>query len=115
MSTFTEAGLLAKTGLNDAGLGVTLNFLASDADGGLDGMPIHLLLRMLLEEGTDHGDRIPDTLQALISARIDRLPAGEKILLQRGSIIGRVFWPGALAALSPEYDADDAWPIRHSG
>ena len=49
MSTFTEAGLLAKTGLNDAGLGVTLNFLASDTDGGLDGMPIHLLLRMLLD------------------------------------------------------------------
>jgi class 3 adenylate cyclase/tetratricopeptide (TPR) repeat protein len=64
-------------------------------------------VRMLLEEGTDHTDRIPDTLQALISARIDRLPAGEKILLQRGSVIGRVFWAGALAALSPEYDGDE--------
>src|SRR4029450_913858 len=63
--------------------------------------------RMLLEEGADHGDRIPDTLQALIGARIDRLPAGQKILLQRGSVIGRVFWAGALAALSPEYDADE--------
>jgi class 3 adenylate cyclase/tetratricopeptide (TPR) repeat protein len=64
-------------------------------------------VRMLLEEGADHGDRIPDTLQALIGARIDRLPAGQKILLQRGSVIGRVFWAGALAALSPEYDADE--------
>jgi class 3 adenylate cyclase/tetratricopeptide (TPR) repeat protein len=64
-------------------------------------------VRMLLEEGADHGDRIPDTLQALIGARIDRLPAGQKILLQRGSVIGRVFWAGAIAALSPEYDADE--------
>jgi class 3 adenylate cyclase/tetratricopeptide (TPR) repeat protein len=64
-------------------------------------------IRMLLEEGADHSDRIPDTLQALIGARIDRLPAGQKILLQRGSVIGRVFWAGAIAALSPEYDADE--------
>jgi len=63
-------------------------------------------VRMLLEEGA-HGDRIPDTLQALIAARIDRLPAGEKVVLQRGSVIGRVFWAGAVDHLSPEYDADD--------
>jgi len=63
-------------------------------------------VRMLLEEGA-HGDRIPDTMQALIAARIDRLPAGEKVILQRGSVIGRVFWAGAVDHLSPEYDADD--------
>jgi predicted ATPase/class 3 adenylate cyclase len=64
-------------------------------------------VRMLLEEGPDGGDRIPDTLQALIGARIDRLPAGEKILLQRGSVMGRTFFAGALDHLSPEYDADE--------
>src|SRR5215210_2126231 len=64
-------------------------------------------VRMLLEEGGDEGDRIPDSLQALISARIDRLPAGEKIILQRGSVIGRVFWAGAIDHLSTEYDADE--------
>jgi class 3 adenylate cyclase/tetratricopeptide (TPR) repeat protein len=64
-------------------------------------------VRMLLEEGVAGGDRIPDTLQALIGARIDRLPAGQKIVLQRGSVIGRVFWAGAINHLSPEYDADD--------
>ncbi len=62
-------------------------------------------VRMLLEEGA--GDRIPDTLQALIAARIDRLPAGEKVLLQRGSVIGRTFWAGAIDHLSPEYDANE--------
>ena len=64
-------------------------------------------VRMLLEEGIDGSDRIPDTLQALIGARIDRLPAGEKVLLQRGSVMGRTFFAGALDYLSPEYDADE--------
>jgi class 3 adenylate cyclase/tetratricopeptide (TPR) repeat protein len=64
-------------------------------------------VRMLLEQGTGGGDRIPDTLQALIGARIDRLPAGEKIVLQRGSVIGRTFWSGAIDHLSREYDSDE--------
>jgi class 3 adenylate cyclase/tetratricopeptide (TPR) repeat protein len=64
-------------------------------------------VRMLLEEGVDGSDRIPDTLQALIGARIDRLPPGEKVLLQRGSVMGRTFFAGALDYLSPEYDADE--------
>jgi isopenicillin-N N-acyltransferase-like protein len=72
LSTFTEAGLLAKTGLNDAGLGVTLNFLASDADGGLDGMPIHLLLRMLLDgcRSAADADRLLDGSAVSASAAI---------------------------------------------
>jgi class 3 adenylate cyclase/tetratricopeptide (TPR) repeat protein len=64
-------------------------------------------VRMLLEQGGDGSDRIPDSLQALIGARIDRLPAGEKVILQRGAVIGRVFWAGAIDYLSPEYDADE--------
>jgi class 3 adenylate cyclase/tetratricopeptide (TPR) repeat protein len=64
-------------------------------------------VRMLLEEGADGGDRIPDSLQAMIAARIDRLPAGAKIVLQRGSVIGRTFWAGAIDHLSPEYDSDE--------
>src|SRR4051812_25116206 len=64
-------------------------------------------IRMLLEEGVERGDRIPDTLQALIGARIDRLPPGEKILLQRGAVMGRTFFAGAVDHLSAEYDADE--------
>ena len=43
---------------------------------------------------------IPDTLQALIAARIDRLEPGSKAMLQRASVIGRSFWAGALEHLS---------------
>ena len=59
--------------------------------------------RMLLEGGTS-SKRIPDTLQAMIAARIDRLPRNEKRVLQRASVIGRIFWEGAVAHLMDELD-----------
>jgi class 3 adenylate cyclase len=62
-------------------------------------------MRMLAEEGSDWLDRIPDTLQAMIGARIDRLPPEAKAVLQRAAVIGRIFWPGALARLSPDLDS----------
>jgi class 3 adenylate cyclase/tetratricopeptide (TPR) repeat protein len=57
-------------------------------------------IRMLLERGGSV-ERIPDTVQALIGARIDRLPPLHRSLLRRAAVIGRVFWIGALAHLSP--------------
>jgi class 3 adenylate cyclase/tetratricopeptide (TPR) repeat protein len=67
-------------------------------------------IRMLVESGSGNGsaDRIPDTLQALIAARIDHLPPAAKTLLQRGSVIGRMFWKGALEYLSPDVEGTDA-------
>ncbi len=56
--------------------------------------------RMLAEtEGSDLA--LPETVQGLIAARIDGLAPEEKTLLQDASVIGKVFWPGALA------DADE--------
>jgi len=61
-------------------------------------------IRMLIDTGSSGAvpDRIPDTLQALIAARIDQLSPDAKALLQRASVIGRVFWKGALEHLSPD-------------
>jgi class 3 adenylate cyclase/tetratricopeptide (TPR) repeat protein len=61
-------------------------------------------IRMLVESGTGNGsaERVPDTLQALIAARIDHLDPGAKTLLQRASVVGRVFWLGALEHLAPD-------------
>ena len=51
--------------------------------------------RMLAEH--DGGDLpLPETVQGLIAARIDALSPAEKALLQNASVIGKVFWPGAL-------------------
>lgn len=62
-ATVTEAGILAKIGLNDAGLGVCLNILRTSADGGTDGTPIHILLRRVLET-TSTVDEAIDLLTA---------------------------------------------------
>jgi class 3 adenylate cyclase/tetratricopeptide (TPR) repeat protein len=56
-------------------------------------------VRMLSEANGGGIERIPDTLQALIAARIDHLPPGEKELLQGAAVMGRIFWKGALAEL----------------
>jgi class 3 adenylate cyclase/tetratricopeptide (TPR) repeat protein len=42
---------------------------------------------------------LPESIQAIIAARLDALPPGEKALLQDASVIGRGFWAGALVAL----------------
>jgi class 3 adenylate cyclase/tetratricopeptide (TPR) repeat protein len=88
------------------------NLLQADARAALldktEGNPLFVeeTVRMLAEcEGrplTEFAERIPDTLQALIAARIDRLPLEEKAVLQRASVIGRTFWGGAIAELTPE-------------
>lgn len=54
--TLTEAGMLVKTGLNSAGVGLCLTMLATDRDGpGADrppGVPYHVLARATLEADT---------------------------------------------------------------
>jgi class 3 adenylate cyclase/tetratricopeptide (TPR) repeat protein len=51
---------------------------------------------------------IPDTVQALIAARIDRLDPVSKAVLQRASVVGRTFWGGAIEYLSRGEGIDDA-------
>ncbi len=50
--TVVEAGLLAKTGMNAAGLGLVTNALVTDADAGEPGLPYHVLLRAILNCAT---------------------------------------------------------------
>jgi class 3 adenylate cyclase/tetratricopeptide (TPR) repeat protein len=62
-------------------------------------------IRMVLERGGNGSvERIPDSLQALIGARIDRLPPTHRSLLRRAAVVGRVFWVGALEHLSPDVE-----------
>jgi class 3 adenylate cyclase/tetratricopeptide (TPR) repeat protein len=42
---------------------------------------------------------LPDSVQALIAARLDTLSAERKSLLQDAAVIGKVFWAGALASM----------------
>jgi class 3 adenylate cyclase/tetratricopeptide (TPR) repeat protein len=43
---------------------------------------------------------VPRSIQALIAARLDTLPAEEKRVLQDAAVAGRIFWLGAAAHLS---------------
>jgi class 3 adenylate cyclase len=52
----------------------------------------------LVADGVDLG--IPDSVQGVVAARIDLLPAEEKSALQAASVVGRSFTPGDLAVLT---------------
>jgi class 3 adenylate cyclase/tetratricopeptide (TPR) repeat protein len=71
-----------------------------------EGNPLFLeeTARMLAEDEGAVLKRIPDSVQALIAARIDALDPEDKRVLQRAALVGRVFWRGALDALSPGLD-----------
>ncbi len=43
---------------------------------------------------------LPRSIQGLIAARLDSLPDDERALLQDAAVVGRVFWSGAVVALS---------------
>jgi class 3 adenylate cyclase len=64
-------------------------------------------VHMLEDRGAVLGDLgpvgagVPDTVQALIAARLDALDPDDRGLLQAASVIGDRFWRGALASLVP--------------
>lgn len=77
-ATLTEAGLLAKIGLNSAGLAVGLNFLTWSGDGGLQGLPIHVLLRAILDRCATATDALVLLLGAPVSASSSLTIAGDE-------------------------------------
>ena len=47
---------------------------------------------------------IPPSIQALLAARLDRLDPLERTVLERGAVVGKEFWRGAVTELSPAED-----------
>jgi tetratricopeptide (TPR) repeat protein len=45
---------------------------------------------------------VPPTIQALLSARLDRLGAMDRVVAERGAVIGQIFFRGAVEELSPD-------------
>ena len=93
-----------------------------------EGVPLYAVetVRMLLNDGrleqadgTYHpvGDltelAMPETLHALIAARLDGLDAAERSLLQDASVIGLTFSAAALAAVSGQAVPDVERHLRH--
>ncbi|MBV1851943.1 C45 family autoproteolytic acyltransferase/hydolase [Catellatospora tritici] len=98
VAALTEAGMLAKTGLNSAGVGVCVNLLGCDRDGRPGGLPYHVLLRSVLE-GDSLSWAIRNAVRAPRSASINLLigqadPSG-------GEIIDLELAPGEAGWLHP--------------
>ncbi|MHB8469570.1 MAG: ATP-binding protein [Gaiellaceae bacterium] len=45
---------------------------------------------------------LPTSVRALVAARLDALPRAERALLIDASVVGKVFWPGALRSMNLE-------------
>jgi class 3 adenylate cyclase len=50
--------------------------------------------------------KVPDSVRAVLAARIDLLGADEKAALQAASVIGRIFWTGPIYELLPKTSPD---------
>ena len=67
----------------------------------------------LVVEGREP-DELPETVQGLIAARLDALAGDEKALLQHASVLGKVFWAGALTHLAgAESDGLESAALLH--
>src|SRR5262249_124602 len=54
------------------------------------------LVAMVAERGSSAG--VPSAIKALIAARLDALPGGQRRTLQLAAVLGKTFWPGGVRA-----------------
>jgi predicted ATPase len=81
-----------------------------------EGNPLFVeeIVRMLLDQGALHLEdgrwvgrpdldsiEVPATISALLAARLERLDEEERAVAQRASVVGKVFYWGAVAELTP--------------
>ncbi len=57
-------------------------------------------VQMLVDRRAGEELSPPESIQAIIAARLDALPPEEKQVLRNAAVIGQVFWPQAIDALS---------------
>lgn len=93
--TMTEAGIVGKIGLNSAGVAVCLNILASQLDGRAPGMPIHVLLRLMLES---------DGFDAAVSRAMSPVSGASSCVTLAGAdgrVVALEITPGGVGELHP--------------
>ena len=57
-------------------------------------------------QGTENAD-LPTSVRAIVAARLDALPPAERSLLIDASVVGRVFWRGALGRMAARDDLSE--------
>lgn len=98
-ATMTEAGQLAKIGLNSSRLACMINLLRTTSDGSSDGIPVHILCRLVLEQGKT----LSDALLMLINTPAGGSTAftlgyadqsdGALVTVERGPAGVELLWP----------------------
>ncbi|HEX8855977.1 MAG TPA: tetratricopeptide repeat protein, partial [Thermoleophilaceae bacterium] len=64
------------------------------------------MVRLLVDGGTVSGSELPQTVQALLAARLDSLDPLERRIVQHAAVVGRTFWEGALIRVAAEEGAE---------
>ncbi|HJU37915.1 MAG TPA: AAA family ATPase [Gaiellaceae bacterium] len=86
---------------------LALHLLGADAKAAqvataAEGNPLFIeqLAAVLSERGPHEQDSLPTTIRGLVAARLDALPAEERDVILDASIVGRIFWRGALERIA---------------
>jgi len=114
--TAAECERLIANLLGEAGLTGDVAERITDAAEG-NALFVEEMLRKLIDDGSlerrDGSWRatrdlsqiaVPETISALLAARLDQLELEERAVLQRASVVGKTFWWGAVSELSPEVE-----------
>ena len=70
-----------------------------------EGNPLFIeQLAAVMSESGAPAETLPSTIRGLVSARLDALPAEEREVILDASIVGRIFWRGALERIARDPD-----------
>jgi isopenicillin-N N-acyltransferase like protein len=107
VKTFTEIGMLAKIGLNSAGLAVHFNILYHRSDTAAGGVPVHAIARRILDEAST----VAEAVDIARSARAGASTAITVLAVEdgRAEAASLEISPDGVGVLRPE---PDGWLIR---
>lgn len=96
-ATLTEAGIIAKIGVNEHGVGVGLNILRATNDRDMLGMPVHIFQRLALDSS--------DVASVVAMAKALRFGASSNTILgdPSGHVTSLEYGPSGAAALKPDF------------
>jgi class 3 adenylate cyclase len=103
--TGVDALELTRRHLDQRGVGESdgrAEALATTAEG--NPLFIEELAASMAERPTTGVDELPTSIRGIVSARLDALPRAERDVLLDASVVGRVFWSGALSRLQERED-----------
>ncbi len=69
-----------------------------------DGNPLFIeeLTASLAERSTRDASKLPGSIRGIVAARLDALPSAEREVVLDASVVGKIFWRGALERLRPD-------------